>query len=76
MLPNQNQWNKMINEAGGYAALRDGFSGVGGTNLQTTYRYWSSSDSGDLGYRCSFYDGSWGLSDKGNPNYARAALAF
>ena len=76
LLASQAQWNTMITAFGGYATLRDGFSSIGGTDLQTTYRYWSSSDSDDKGYRCSFYDGSWGLSSKDNSNYARAALAF
>lgn len=82
LLASQNQWNTMITAFGGYAKLRDGFNGVGGSNLLTVYRYWSSSESyvsateTDCGRVCSFGDGSWSLSDKRNSNYARAALAF
>ena len=82
LLASQDQWNTMITAFGGYAKLRDGFNGVGGSNLLTVSRYWSSSESyvsatdTDCGRGCSFYDGSWSLSDKGNSNYARAALAF
>ena len=80
LFASQDQWNNIISGAGGYEALRDGFSGVGGSNLQTTYKYWSSSETtagdNDAGRTCSFYDGTWGATVKSNNHYARAALAF
>jgi hypothetical protein len=77
LLASQDQWNTMITAFGGNAALRDGFSSVYGINLNTSDRYWSSSDSGDYGRTYSFYgSGAWGLSDKGNTWRARACLAF
>ena len=55
-LPSKDQWEKMINAAGGYAALRDGFSSVGGDNLQSVI-YWSSTE-GDTGTAWGFEFGN------------------
>ena len=42
-LPTGYQWQLMINAAGGFAALRDGFNSVGGTNMKSD-DYWSSTE--------------------------------
>ena len=71
------QWNKMITTAGGnYITLRDGFGGVGGTNMQNTW-YWSSSEGGFGQSWCyNFNGGGWeGISKNGFRN-VRSALAF
>jgi len=75
LLASEAQWNKMIN-AMGSDGLRDGFSSVGGTNLENYY-YWSST-AGELGHRRYAFDAkAWYDS---NPNlgkaYGRACLAF
>ena len=43
-LASKSEMNLMINAAGNYAALRDGFSAVGGTNMIDEY-YWLSDES-------------------------------
>ena len=67
------------NGAGSYTALRDGFSSVGGSNLQsdTSARYWSSTafDS-DEAWRIYFYNGIWNFDYKDESRYVRACLAF
>jgi hypothetical protein len=81
MLPSKDQWTKMITAAGGYTALRDGFSGItGASNLQSTY-YWSSTESSaDRAWRYDFSDGTWGgiwsNNDKNFERQVRACLAF
>ena len=81
MLPSQAQWNKMITAAGGYKALRDGFSGVGGTNLNSG-TYWSSTDhtTDGLAWAHKFKDsnGGWGGFQKEatTEKYTRACIAF
>lgn len=42
MLPTKPQWQDMIEAAGSYTALANGFESIGGTNLAYDY-YWSSS---------------------------------
>ena len=32
-IPSKDEWEQMITAAGSYTALRDGFSGIGGTNI-------------------------------------------
>jgi hypothetical protein len=78
MLPSQDQWNKMINAAGSYTALRDGFSGTAGaSNLQSDGFYWSSSEkSADRAWRYDFDDGIWSNNDKFFEFHIRACLAF
>lgn len=78
-LPTGYQWNQMITGAGGNAALRDGFNGVGGTNLKTTSSYWSSSENSQ--YYAWYYDfsgsGYWSTgSNKQSNIHVRAAIAF
>ena len=81
LLASKDQWNYMLdtNGAGSYTALRDGFTSVGGSNLQSK-DYWSSTEyeynttkawSVNLGYEC-WYDNS---KDRVYP-MVRACLAF
>ena len=76
-LPSKNQWETMIAAAGGYAALRGGFSSVGGTNLVADY-YWSSTQ-GTKGstwwWSINFSDGNW-AEDSAYSKYVRACLVF
>ena len=78
MLPSRDQWNKMINAAGGYTALRDGFSGItGASNLQSDGYYWSSTEySSSRAWRYDFDDGIWSNNDKYFERQVRACLAF
>ena len=81
-LATKDEWNNMITAAGSYTALRDGFSSVGGSNLQ--FSYWSSTaytEYTELDYVWiySFIDGNdgWRFSDKVYAGYSvRACLAF
>ena len=77
MLPSRDQWNKMITAAGGYTALRNGFSGItGASNLQST-NYWSSTEySSSHAWRYDFADGLWNYSNKYTDRQVRACLAF
>lgn len=79
-LATQDEWNNMISGAGGYAALRDGFTSVGGTNLKSNW-YWSSRKYPDSTYYYEYFFGegrmsNWSRADKGSSIYVRAALAF
>ena len=76
-LASKDEWDNMISAAGSYTDLRDGFSSVGGTNLQSDDRYWSSTDS-DSGYAWvyNFSNGKWGNGYKDFNYYVRACLAF
>ena len=71
-LATKDEWNLMISAAGSYKALHDGFSSVGGTNMQwsSTYYYWSSTeyDSGHA-WSYNFSGGSWCSDLKENCNY-------
>ena len=76
MLPSKDQWETMISAADGYTALRDGFSSVGGTNMQADH-YWSSTEFGT--YSAWYYDfgkGDWDYGSKDYGRYVRACLAF
>ena len=80
-LATKDEWDLMISDAGSYKALHDGFSSVGGTNMQWSssyYYYWSSTEY-DSGHAWSYNSNgdSWYSSDaKENCNYVRACLAF
>ena len=83
LLATKDDWNNMITAAGGYEALRDGFSSVGGSNLQSDHQglYWSSTghDGWDSDYEKWCYvfgDGHWGYNAQANNCWARACLAF
>lgn len=76
MLASQGEWNNMINAAGSYSTLRDGFSSVGGTNMQSE-GYWSSTedDSSDA-WNYYFSNGLWSDVSKNWNRCVRACLAF
>ena len=75
-LPSAGQWNKMITAAGGYTALRDGFNGIGGTNLANA-SYWTSTEvSSPNAWAYYFYDGTWVNDTKNGVKSVRSALAF
>ena len=80
-LASKDEWDNMISAASSHTDLRDGFSSVGGTNMQSGF-YWSSTDTDSYnawGYL--FFDdlGNWynvWKDDDGNGGYVRACLAF
>ena len=79
-LATKDEWTNMITAAGSYTALRDGFTSVGGSNLQSDM-YWSSTESGsDSAWDYYFVDGvdsDWYDFMKGNGNIrVRACLEF
>ena len=76
-LATKDEWTNMITAAGSYTALRDGFTSVGGSNLQSDM-YWSSTERIASHARYySFYAGSWSIDNKDNGNIrVRACLAF
>ena len=83
-LPSAYQWNQMINACknvlgttNSYKDLRNGFSSVGGTNLQSLTNYWSSTEYNEA--RAWYYDfnsGLWGYTLKINTFLVRSAIAF
>ena len=80
-LATKDEWNNMISAAGSYSDLRDGFSSVGGTNMERAH-YWSSTEK-DTDYAEDYYfgdfsgGGQWFSSVKNSNNYyVRACLAF
>ena len=77
-LASQDEWDQMISAAGDFAALRDGFESVGGTNMQSAV-YWSSTEGpvNTIAYRYIFRSGDWDLGVKSQDGInARACLAF
>jgi len=76
-LATQDEWDNMIYAAGSYIALHDGFSSVGGTNMQSDY-YWSSTekDSNFAWYYDDLDLEDWDSGDKEYELYVRACLAF
>ena len=82
-LPTAYQWNQMINACknvlgtnNNYKDLNDGFSSVGGKNLDSDC-YWSSTENTDsYAWFYYFYDGIWYNDVKGNEFCVRSALAF
>ena len=77
MLPSTAQWNTMFSAAGSYTSLRDGFTSVGGSNLESDW-YWSSTENGsDSAWLYYFDDGHLYDDDKEcDENQVRACLAF
>ena len=73
-LASKYEWNDMI--FGSYTALSDGFSSVGGTNMQSE-GYWSSTedDSSDA-WNYYFSNGLWSDVSKNWNRCVRACLAF
>ena len=76
-LASKDEWDQMISGAGGYAALRDGFSSVGGTNMQSDV-YWSSTEgySNTAAFRYIFSSGEWQQGTRTQSVNVRACLAF
>jgi len=78
-LATKDEWSNMITAAGSYGALRDGFSSVGGTNMQED-TYWSSTErDSDVSKACVYFFNfisNWGFSNKEANNLIRACLAF
>ena len=78
MLPSYDQWDKMITAAGGYGALRDGFSGIAGASNLQSGGYWSSTENGSN--RAYYYDfnSASRVSGTKSSNFirVRACLAF
>ena len=76
MLASKGEWDNMISAAGSHTALRDGFSSVGGTNMQSE-GYWSSTedDSSDA-WNYYFSNGLWSDVSKNWKRCVRACLAF
>ena len=78
-LATKDEWDNMISTAGSDTDLRDGFSSVGGTNMQSGV-YWSSTerDSGDSQAWVYFFNfiHDWGFGDKAIDNHVRACLEF
>ena len=80
LLASQAQWDYMLGTdgAGSHYDLRDGFSSVGGSNLQWNY-YWSSTEDDSDSNKAWYYyfaSGVWLSVLKGSNNYVRACLAF
>jgi hypothetical protein len=72
-LADMDEWIAMITATGGYIAMRDGFSGVGGTNMQEG-QYWSSTGNSNTAYACSFETGNWSDPYSDSNRYVRACL--
>ena len=77
MLASKEQWETMgaIQGSPTYYALRDGFSSVGGTNMQSGF-YWSSTASGAIAWDFRYDDCSWGYQNNYRSYRVRACLAF
>ena len=77
-LASLDEWENMISTAGNQTDLRDGFSSVGGTNMEENC-YWSSSEV-DSESACLYYFGNgqgYSIDDyKDYGYYVRACLAF
>ena len=75
-LASKSEMSLMINAAGNYAALRDGFSAVGGTNMIDEYYWLSDESSADYAENINFSYGSWSQEFKNVSYKVRACLAF
>lgn len=82
-LPSQNEWKQMFSANGGseytYTGLNTAITTAGGTALQNSGYYWSSTPDGD-GYARGMYlsggDADWIKRDVNNVYRVRACLAF
>ena len=80
LLASKDQWNSMISAAGGYSALRTGFSSIGATDMEYG-NYWSSTEveeDSSKAWNYYFGGGSWGssLNKTVSAVNVRACLAF
>ncbi len=58
-LATKDEWENMVGGAGSYTALRNCFTGIGGTNLLSDL-YWSSTENGSYrAWNYDFSDGNW-----------------
>ncbi len=74
-LASKSEWDSMISAAGGSPTLHDGFSSVGGTNMDVNV-YWSSEKNGSNGLLLQYSKGWFGpVSNSGYANI-RACLTF
>ena len=74
VLPSKAQWEAMIEAAGGYKKLRDGFGDLfGGTKMEAV-PYWSSTAGTTGHWRFHFNDGNW--EDDTYNSSARACLVI
>ena len=74
-LPSKDEWDLMINAAGGFTKLCKGFESVGGTNMQDNLLYWSSTQiNGTIANSIA----SWGWTEqpKNSRALVRACLVF
>jgi len=74
-LPTKNEINQMVNAAGGYAKLRDCFSGIGGTNMVGD-KYWTSTNGSTGGSHSALHFGGGNWYSSTNPCHTRACLEF
>ena len=70
------EWSYMINAAGSYSALRDGFSSVGGTNMQSDVYFSSTEYDSFYAWLYYFNNGFWDFDSKNYSLCVRACLAF
>ncbi len=79
MLPSKTQWETMGATSSTYTTLRNGFTSVGGSNLESDY-YWSSTEyesDPSNAWMFLFSNGSWdGFFKSINSPLVRACLAF
>ena len=84
-LPTKEQWETMIGAAVSFPALRDGFSAVGETNMNSAEGYWSATvnpdypDTSAWGFWSNSDDPNWGSFDKSGDKseaFVRAVLAW
>ena len=79
MLPSKTQWETMGATSSTYTTLRNGFTSVGGSNLESDY-YWSSTEyesDPSNAWMFLFSNGSWvGFFKSINSSLVRACLAF
>ena len=73
-LPSKDEWDLMINAAGGFTKLCNGFESFGGTNLQDM-PYWSSTAVDDNN-AYSISTQGWSPQDKTGTALVRACLVF
>jgi hypothetical protein len=75
-LASKSEMSLMINAAGNYAALRNGFSAVGGTNMSDDHYWLSDESTADYAQYIEYYDGSTSQEFKSDSYKVRACLAF
>ena len=85
-IPSKDEWDQMITAAGSYTALRDGFSGIGGTNISSASMmvlYWTRTRNTEypnlVNWTYDFSDttNGWRSSDQGGTEvHVRLCLQF